>query len=76
VVGLGALESAHSALDIAPLISLRFTNYFAKRFRRAAESLKKPPQPICILLRKCSAPRLRNAARNLMGPILLKGDVR
>jgi hypothetical protein len=36
----GTIESAHSPLDIALPISLRFPNYFAMRFWRGAE----PPQ--------------------------------
>ena len=72
----GALAMNSTALDIAPPISLRFPNYFAMRFRRGAGPLKKPTQSMCILLCMCPDAHLRIAARNLIGPIPLKGDVR
>ena len=69
----------HITLDIAPPIYLRFS-LFTIQLRDAllawSEALETPPQPMRILLYMCPDPQLRIAARSLMGPKQLKGDVR
>ena len=72
----GALLLVRDPLDIAPPISLRFPNYFAMRFGRGAKPLRRPPHPMRILLCMRPNPQFLNAARDLMGPNQLKGNVR